>query len=94
LNSKASTESLNLISKEVGNLNNILNGYTDENGQSVEGLVTKVNSFENKYTSKIVFNSTVGDLNALINTNKNNIDILTSDVALLKEHLTWQNIEE
>jgi hypothetical protein len=94
LDSKASIESLNLVSKEVGNLNNILNGYNDENGQPVEGLVAKVNSFENKYISKIVFNSTVGDLNTLINTNKNNIDILTSDVTLLKEHLTWQNIKE
>ena len=101
LNSKASSTEVNLISTNVGNLNNILNGYTDTDGQSVEGLVStvsnlssKINSFEDNYVTKIVFNSTVGDLNALITTNKNNIDTLTSDVSILKEHLTWQNIDE
>ena len=101
LNSKASSADVNLISTNVGNLNNILNGYTDTDGQPVEGLVStvsnlssKINSFEDNYVTKIVFNSTVGDLNALITTNKNNIDTLTSDVSILKEHLTWQNIGE
>lgn len=101
LNSKASSTEVNLISTNVGNLNNILNGYTDTDGQSVEGLVStvsnlssRINSFEDNYVTKIVFNSTVGDLNALITTNKNNIDTLTSDVSILKEHLTWQDIGE
>lgn len=101
LDSKASSTEVNLISTNVGNLNNILNGYTDTDGQPVEGLISivsnlssKINSFENNYVTKIVFNSTVGDLNTLITTNKNNIDTLTSDVSILKEHLTWQDIVE
>lgn len=104
--SKASVEDLNIISSSVGNLENILNGYTDENNQSIPGLVedfSKLNTkvanleqltagFNTTYVTKSAFNTTVGDLNAIIEANSIGIEDLTTKVNTLSECLTWQNL--
>jgi hypothetical protein len=59
---------------------------------TVQDLVTNVNSLDDIFVTKTVFNSTVGDLNALISTNTTNIETLSEKVEVLDEHLTWGDI--
>ena len=77
---------------DVTNLTNALNG---ESGlvSKVSSLSSEVEAFANTYVTKDTFNSTVEDLNALINTNKNNIKSLSDKIDILDNHLTWQNLE-
>lgn len=59
---------------------------------TVQDLVTNVNSLDDIFVTKTVFNSTVGDLSALISTNTTNIETLSEKVEVLDEHLTWGDI--
>lgn len=59
---------------------------------TVQDLVANVNSLDDIFVTKTVFNSTVGDLNALISTNTTNIETLSEKVEVLDEHLTWGDI--
>lgn len=90
--SKTQVEGLSDLVTDVTDLKNILNG---ESGliSKVSSLSSEVEAFANTYVTKNTFNSTVEDLNALINTNKNNIKSLSDKIDILDNHLTWQNLE-
>ena len=98
---------LNAVIADVDNLNNIINGYVDNNGEQVAGLVatvstlaTTVTSLEqananlsNIYVKKSLFNSTVQDLTSLILANEENIINLTTRIDDIEKHLIWYDIE-
>ena len=98
---------LNAVIADVDNLNNIINGYVNNNGEQVSGLVatvstlaTTVTSLEqananlsNIYVKKSLFNSTVQDLTSLILTNEENIINLTTKIDDIEKHLIWYDIE-
>ena len=102
LASKVTTEELNAVISDVNELDEILNGYT-EDGNEVSGLVEQFFKLNNKvglleqnhdnFITTTTFNSAVSDLNALIETNKNNIETLTKSVNDLDKHLTWQDLK-
>lgn len=83
LNSKASTSDLTAVAGDLATLST-----------KVEGLETTISSLDDIYVTKTVFNSTVGDLEALINQNKTDITNLETQVNILDGHLTWGTIEE
>lgn len=75
---------------QVGNLDNILNGYTDEGNNKVQGLVEIVNNFDNTYVSISDFNSAVGDLSALLESSTT----LVGRIDELDQRLKWQDMTE
>ena len=83
LNSKASVSDLTAVAGDLATLST-----------KVEGLETTISSLDDIYVTKTVFNSTVGDLEALINKNKTDITNLATQVNILDGHLTWGTIEE
>ena len=83
LNSKASVSDLNAVAGDLSSLST-----------KVEGLEATISSLDDIYVTKTVFNSTVGDLEALINKNKTDITNLATQVNILDGHLTWGTIEE
>lgn len=89
---KTQVEGLNELFTNVTNLSDVLNG---DSGliSKVSSLSSEVENFADTYVTKETFNSTVEDLNALINTNKNDIKSLSEKIDTLDYHLTWQGLE-
>lgn len=83
-------EASSLHSTKITSLENTLNGYTDESGQQVEGLVSVVNNFADTYVSLSDFNSTVGDLNQMKSQSVN----LWNEVQAIQDALRWQSMSE
>lgn len=108
LESKASIEGLNAVVSDVDNLNNIINGYTNENDEPVIGLVENVSKLNTKianleqananladtYVKKALFNSTVSDLTTLVLANEENIINLNTRVDGIESRLVWHGIED
>ena len=102
LASKATLGELNAVIANVSELDKILNGYT-EDGNEVPGLTEQFFKLNNKvglleqnhdnFITITTFNSTVNDLNTLIEANKDNIETLTDSVNELDKHLTWQDLK-
>lgn len=84
------TNASTLQANKIVNLENIVNGYTDDEGNSVEGLVSVVNNFASTYVALSDFNSVVGDLNQMKSQSVN----LWSDVKEIQEALKWQTMTE
>ena len=78
------------LTTKVGNLDAILNGYTDEGNNKVQGLVEIVNNFDNTYVSISDFNSAVGDLSALLASSTT----LVGRIDELDQRLKWQDMTE
>lgn len=78
------------LTTQVGNLDAILNGYTDEGNNKVQGLVEIVNNFDNTYVSISDFNSAVGDLSALLASSTT----LVGRIDELDQRLKWQDMTE
>ena len=78
------------LTTQVGNLDAILNGYTDEGNNKVQGLVEIVNNFNNTYVSISDFNSAVGDLSALLESSTT----LVERIDQLDQRLKWQDMTE
>lgn len=78
------------LTTKVGNLDAILNGYTDEGNNKVQGLVEIVNNFDNTYVSISDFNSAVGDLSALLESSTT----LVGRIDELDQRLKWQDMTE
>lgn len=78
------------LTTQVGNLDAILNGYTDEGNNKVQGLVEIVNNFNNTYVSISDFNSAVGDLSALLESGTT----LVGRIDELDQRLKWQDMIE
>jgi hypothetical protein len=81
---------LSELTATVGNLDAILNGYTDEENNKVQGLVEIVNNFDSTYVSILDFNSAVGDLSALLASGTT----LVERVDDLDQRLKWQDMKE
>lgn len=79
-----------LHTTRIDSLDKTLNGYTDENGEQVQGLVATVNNFANTYVAISDFNSVVGDLNQMKSKGVN----LWNDVQAIQEALKWQTMTE
>lgn len=108
LESKASVEGLNAVVSDVNNLNNIINGYTNEGDEPVIGLVESVSKLNTKianleqtnanlaetYVKKALFNSTVSDLTTLVLANEENITNLNTRVDGIESRLVWHGIED
>lgn len=104
---QSQVDGLNAVITDVNNLNNIINGYTNENNEQVIGLVETVSklntkvasleqdnaSFADTYIEKSLFNSTVSDLTTLISNNETNIASLDTRMDEVEKHLVWQRIE-
>lgn len=78
------------LTTQVGNLDAILNGYTDKENNKVQGLVEIVNNFDNTYVSISDFNSAVGDLSALLVSSTT----LVGRIDELDQRLKWQDMTE
>ena len=59
---------------------------------TVQNLVANIEDLDNIFITKTIFDSTVGDLNALISTNTTNIESLSDKVDILDKHLSWEDI--
>lgn len=84
------SEVSNLQATKILNLENIINGYTDDEGNKNLGLVEIVNNFSDTYLTLSDFNNVVGDLNQMKNNNIN----LWSDIRAIQEVLKWQPMSE
>lgn len=104
LASKASLEELNAVSTDVNELNEALYGNAEGDNQGLFSQVSKLNTristleqanagLADIYVTKVDFNSTVGNLESLINTNTTNIGLLSDKLDVLDEHLTWKSLE-
>ena len=78
------------LTTKVGNLDAILNGYTDEGNNKVQGLVEIVNNFNNTYVSISDFNSAVGNLSTLLESSTT----LVERIDQLDQRLKWQDMTE
>lgn len=94
LETKVDDSNFQTISKQVEELDKILNGDTNENGvvknlsnltTTVGTLETVVNNLDNNYVKILEFNSTVSDLNSLIFKN-------TQSIEDIKDILTWKDL--
>ena len=102
LASKATLGELNAVIANVSELDKILNGHT-EDGNEIPGLTEQFFKLNNKvglleqnhdnFITITTFNSTVNDLNTLIEANKDDIETLTDSVSELDKHLTWQDLK-
>ena len=89
-------DTINNINTNVESLDNIINGYTTDDGSEVVGLIERldsldaiVNDFSANYVTLEDFNVVVGNLAEM---KANNINIL-SDIEEIKETLQWKEIE-
>ena len=89
-------DAINTINANVESLDNIINGYTADDGSEVVGLIERldsldaiVNDFSANYVTLEDFNVVVGNLAEM---KANNINIL-SDIEEIKETLQWKEIE-
>ena len=90
-------DSITKLQTNVGNINDVLYDSTDEHGQVVPGLITKVdNLYKESDTSQYVLKTTylteVGDINLLANRVSNN-STLVDEINAINERLTWSEIE-
>ena len=93
----AMNDSITKLQTNVGNINDVLYDSTDEHGQVVPGLITKVeNLYKEGDTSQYVLKTTylteVGDINLLANRVSNN-STLVDEINAINERLTWSEIE-
>ena len=90
-------DAINTINANVESLDNIINGYTADDGSEIVGLVDRldslsatVNDFSATYVTLADFNVVVGNLAEM---KANNVNIL-NDIEEIKETLQWKEIEE
>lgn len=86
------------LKTSVGNIEDILNGITDEDGEVVEeGLLAKVDGLlpptGDSYVLTSVYNSQVGDINDLVFSNEENTTII-DEINSINQRLQWVDIEE
>lgn len=103
LESKASASDLDDLEKTVNDLEKDIYGYEDlESGQTVSGALTHISKLNTSVAnleeliqntvSKDMLDTAVGDLEILIENNKNNIDNLIDRVNYIETQLTWEEI--
>lgn len=83
------SDNLIIVQKQVGSLEDILNGYVNEETQEqVPGLVAEVQAIKTDYLTLVDFNTAVGNLEALLATNTTVVDRLET----IEEVLKWQEM--
>lgn len=83
------SDNLTIVQKQVGSLEDILNGYVNEETQElVPGLVAEVQAIKTDYLTLVDFNAAVGNLEALLAANTTIVDRLET----IEEVLKWQEM--
>lgn len=83
------SDNLTVVQKQVGSLEDILNGYVNEETQElVPGLVAEVQAIKTDYLTLVDFNAAVGNLEALLAANTTIVDRLET----IEEVLKWQEM--
>ena len=87
---------IGVIQSDVLSLDQIINGYEDDEGQVVQGVVAQLNdlivtveSLDSKYVSIADFNVVVGNLEEM---KANNVNIM-EDITEIKDILQWKDID-
>ena len=93
----AMNQSITELQTNVGNISDVLYDSTNEQGEVVPGLITKVdNLYRESDTSQYVLKTTylteVGDINLLANRVSDN-STLVDEINAINERLTWSEIE-
>ena len=93
----AMNNSITELQTNVGNISDILYDSTDEHGQVVPGLITKVDNLykegdTSQYVLKTTYLTEVGDINLLANRVSDN-STLVDEINAINERLTWSEIE-
>lgn len=93
LNSYVKSETFNPIYQTVADLNEIINGSSDEEGNTVvPGLKSIVDGFSDTYVTLAKYNSEVGDLAILLNRASENSTIV-DEINILDARTTWQELK-
>ena len=83
------SDNISIIQEKVGSLEDILNGYVDEETQEeVPGLVAEVQAIKENYLTIVDFNATVGDLESLLAETTTIVERLET----IEEVLKWQEM--
>lgn len=93
----AMNQSITELQTSVGNISDVLYDSTDEHGQVVPGLITKVDNLykegdTSQYVLKTTYLTEVGDINLLANRVSDN-STLVDEINAINERLTWSEIE-
>lgn len=88
------TDSLTTLNNQVQSLNEIVNGYTDDEGTVVKGVVARLDdlvaTLPTTYVTVADFNTVVGNLEQM---KANNINIM-SELDTIKDILEWKFMDE
>lgn len=83
------SDNISIVQEKVGSLEDILNGYVDEETQEeVPGLVAEVQAIKENYLTIVDFNATVGDLESLLAETTTIVERLET----IEEVLKWQEM--
>lgn len=83
------SDNLTVVQKQVGSLEDILNGYVNEETQEqVPGLVAEVQAIKTDYLTLVDFNAAVGNLEALLAANTT----IVGRLETIEEVLKWQEM--
>lgn len=83
------SNNISIVQEKVGSLEDILNGYVDEETQEeVPGLVAEVQAIKENYLTIVDFNAAVGDLESLLAETTTIVERLET----IEEVLKWQEM--
>lgn len=83
------SDNISVVQEKVGSLEDILNGYVDEETQEeVPGLVAEVQAIKENYLTIVDFNAAVGDLESLLAETTTIVERLET----IEEVLKWQEM--
>lgn len=83
------SDNISVVQEKVGSLEDILNGYVDEETQEeVPGLVAEVQAIKENYLTVVDFNAAVGDLESLLAETTTIVERLET----IEEVLKWQEM--
>ena len=92
-NTSVDLSELNELSTRVDNLDKLINGVPESEGQAaVKGLLDVIDLNE-EYVTKKTFENTVGDL-SLLSHRESTSSSLVDEINVLQARMTWQEIVE
>ena len=85
------SDNVSILQTKVQSLEDILNGYTDgETAEEVPGLIAELEAIKTNYLTIVDFNSTVGNLEALLAENTT----IVERIEEIEDALKWQDMPE
>lgn len=85
------SNNVSILQTKVQSLEDILNGYTDEEtAEEVPGLIAELEAIKTNYLTIVDFNSTVGNLEALLAENTT----IVERIEEIEDALKWQDMPE